>query len=445
MREDDGHENDGHVGAAGTGGERAAAPGRGRVGAAATLAAVMVSASLMQFALGALAPFLQEEFGLDHTGLGLVVACYYLAASGLSPVMGRLTGAVGGWRGMLVAASLGAAGTAVTAAATTLAGLLVGIVLAGAAAATANPATNLSIVGMRPPHAALVGVKQAGVQAAAFLAGATLPAVALGASWRVALVCCTAWCVLSLPLLAWSGGRLGRGGGPPRGDAPAGRRATRGPLVRLGCFAALMGAGAAGLNTFLVVYAHEEIGVDVRVAGAQFALVGLVAMGSRVAWPLLADRSPRPAHRGMVLLRLCAAGAAVAVGLVLLAKVAGPAALWGAAAFAGLSSASWNGLAMLVVMHLSGPVAVARASARVQGAFFLGLMLSPLVFGALADRFGGHAYGWLWCAACFLTATLVLRPRAALAAGPGGDGPPPSGTAAAAGRNPGDSRSVSRT
>ncbi|UED87499.1 MFS transporter [Streptomyces profundus] len=369
------------------------------------LAAVMVSASLTQFLLGALGPFLLAEFRLEPSALGLLTACYYLAAAGLSPLMGRLVAALGGVGGMLLSAGLGAAGTALLAGSTGLGWLIAGLLIAGAAAAAANPATNLVIVALPRPHGSLIGIKQSGVQAAAFLTGALLPAVALGLGWRAAVLCCTGGCLLALALVLTRRAALGAGRPARRGaDARPGRAARRPWLTPLTGYAALMGAGAASVNTYLVVYGHQRLGLDIRVAGAQFALVGLVAVVARICLPLVADRSPGPAVRGLAMLRDLACGATVAALVIAGAPGAGPWALWVGAVLAGLSSASWNGIAMLVVVHDSRPDAVPAASARVQGAFFLGLMLSPLVFGGLLAGFGSYLAGWLWTAGCFLAA-----------------------------------------
>lgn len=374
------------------------------------LAAVMVSASLTQFLLGALGPFLLAEFRLGPSALGLLTACYYLVAAGLSPLMGRWVAALGGFGGLLLSVGLGAAGTALLAGSTALGWLVAGLLIAGGAAAAANPATNLVIVAMPAPHGPLIGIKQSGVQAAAFLTGALLPAVALGLGWRAAVLCCTGGCLLTLPLVLTRRAALG-GGRParPRVPRPSGGPARRPWLAPLTGYAALMGAGAASVNTYLVVYAHQRVGLDVRVAGAQFALVGLVAVAARIGLPLLAERSARPATRGLAMLRDAACGATAAALVIAVAQGVGPWLLWAGAVLAGLSSASWNGLAMLVVVHDSHPDAVPAASARVQGAFFFGLMLSPLVFGGLLAGFDSYAPGWLWTGGCFLAAVPLAR------------------------------------
>ncbi|MDO3384227.1 hypothetical protein QWI17_00060, partial [Gilvimarinus sp. SDUM040013] len=68
----------------------------------------------------------------------------------------------------------------------------------GVAQALANPATNQAIAqAVDAPRASLVGIKQAGVQASALLAGLALPVLSQALGWRMALGC---WAPLALLL-----------------------------------------------------------------------------------------------------------------------------------------------------------------------------------------------------------------------------------------------------
>ena len=67
--------------------------------------------------------------------------------------------------------------------------LLVALAVTGLAQALANPATNLLVADRVPgPQRALaIGVKQSGVQLAAFAAGLALPPLAAVAGWRAGM------------------------------------------------------------------------------------------------------------------------------------------------------------------------------------------------------------------------------------------------------------------
>ena len=75
----------------------------------------------------------------------------------------------------------------------------------------------------------------------------------------------------------------------------------------------------------------------------------------------------------------------------------------------GLSSASWNALAMLLV--ISGTKAeTVRASGRVLSGFYIGLAITPPIFGSVVDRFG-YTPGWLLTAGAFACSALVVTGR----------------------------------
>jgi MFS family permease len=391
-----------------------------RVGTAAALAAIMIVPSLMQFALGTLGPFLTAEFGLSRVQLGLVTGAYYCAAAGLSPIMGYWVGALGARAAMMLTVVLAGLGVAGVSASTTLTAVLASVLVGGAATAVANPATNLAISALPRPHAVLIGVKQSGVQAAALIAGALLPAVALATDWRTAFLACAALCVLALPALAAAPG------GVPQSRIRSPQHAdSLSNVTRLSIYSALMGAGMATMNTYLVLYAHERVNMAVGVAGSLVAVVGVCAVLGRINGAMVVERAASAERTGIRMLRRMSLAAVGATVVIALAERLGAAALWLGVVTIGLSAAAFNGVAMLVVIRTAKAGSVARASARVQGAFFGGLFLSPPVFGLLVDTLHSYTLGWAWTALCFGVAAKVMSTTKVDAAGARDDQPCP--------------------
>ncbi|HEX6447223.1 MAG TPA: MFS transporter [Streptosporangiales bacterium] len=383
-----------------------------RIGIAAGLAVIMTVPSLTQFALGALAPFLTAEYHLTPSTLGTVTSAYYLAAAGLSPLMGRWVNRLGTRGALFVTVALGWAGSLAFASAPAFAVVLLSVFVAGAATAMANPATNVAISALPRPHAALVGVKQSGVQVAASIAGAVLPVVAVGHGWRTAVLSCSVGfavglvAVLIMPLAK-----------PSQVVAQTSRDAAPAPGARrLALFAGLMGCGIAATNVYLVLYAHVRTHMDVRLAGALLATVGFVAIGARIVYTLVAERVSAPDRTGMRMLRAMAVVAVAATALVAFAPSLGTSALWVGAVAIGMSAAAFNGVLMLVVIRTNKTTSTARTSGLVQAFFFGGLLVSPPVFGFLVDVTGSYAYGWAWAALCLVAAAVVIPSGRALAA-----------------------------
>lgn len=385
-----------------------------RIGIAAGLAIIMTVPSLTQFALGALAPFLTAEYHLTPSTLGVVTSVYYLAAAVLSPLMGRWVNPLGTRGALLVTVALGWAGSLAFASAPVFAVMLVSVFVAGGATAMANPATNVAISALPRPHAALVGVKQSGVQVAASIAGAVLPVIAVGYGWRTAVLSCSVGfavglvAVLIMPLAKPSQVVSATSGEP---KPTAGAR-------RLALFAGLMGCGIAATNVYLVLYAHVSTHMDVRLAGALLATVGFVAIGARIVFTLVVERARAPDLTGMRTLRAMAVVAVAATALVAFAPRIGTAALWVGAVATGMSAAAFNGVLMLVVIRTSKTTSTARTSGLVQAYFFGGLLVSPPVFGFVVDMTGSYAYGWAWAALCLMGAATVIPSSRALASAP---------------------------
>ena len=173
--------------------------------------------------------------------------------------------------------------------------MVLALTVCGIAQALANPVTNLLIAERVEPafKAAVVGLKQSGVQVSALFAGALLPGLALGFGWRGALAC------LLLPalLLAVLGPRVA-----PAASArkPLSLRVAR-PTARLAVLMSIqlcVGVVLSSFVTFLGVFAAGQ-GMSATAIGgliAGFGVMGIVArtlltpLGARMAdesWLLL--------------------------------------------------------------------------------------------------------------------------------------------------------------
>lgn len=381
------------------------AAGRFRLGV--LLTGVMVTSNLIVFALGALGPLLVADLSVSRADLGLLASTYYLCAAAGSALLGGLVGRAGARRSTAFMLGLGTVAATWLAAADSYGWFFLGLALGGVVAALANPATNLALSAVPGRLGVLVGSKQSGVQGGALLAGSLLPPVAVVWGWQAAFVVCAGCyllCFTGLPLLTGA-----RPAPAPPGAATGSRPAG---LVPLAAYAGCMGAGTSTVTTYLALYGHEVVGLSVRVAGSLLAVVGAVAVLARIAWSVLAERASRPV-RGWLLAGI--AGIAVAAaGVLSLGRIGGPVVLWAGTLLVGVSAAAWNGVVMLMVIRDLPAERTAVVSGRVQAAFFVGLCVSPPLFGVLVDRYGGYGAGWGWSGLCFLAAgvaALLTRTR----------------------------------
>jgi predicted MFS family arabinose efflux permease len=384
------------------------------------LALAMASGTYAGYAFGVLGPSIIDEFAISRFQLGLLTTCFFLVGGPLSLVAGRATDRFGARRVMLIAFAISGLAIAAMALAPAYPAMLLAAGLAGLALATGNPVTNKLIADQLPPgqRGLVMGSKQAGVQVGAFLAGALLAPLAAQVGWRSAL----GWSALvpvAALLMAWVLLPRERG---PHADHDAERAAPGGGLpigIRwLAAYAFLMGSGVASVNAYLPLYLVERGGATQELAGAVVATIGLVGIGSRVAWGWASERMPTFS----LPLLLLGIGAVVAIGLVIAVERIGLWVAWPAAVLFGATAVTWNAVGMLAVISESGSRLAGRASGVVTFGFYIGFVGSPMVFGLLVDNLDSYALAWLLVALVFAAtaaAVLAWRRVAALAVSDG--------------------------
>jgi MFS family permease len=362
----------------------------------------MAASTAVQFIFGVLASFLLDDFGISRSRLGLLTTVAFLVGALGSIPAGRLVDRIGGRRVQIGSLAVIGLASLTMGGAPSFGVLLVGAALTGGALATCNPTTNKLIAAHTEPgqRGVVMGIKQAGVQAGAFLIGTLIPLAALAWGWRAALLA-----TIAVPVVAAAATRMIV---PPDAatdlaDAPALRRPLPAPVLWLTAYAALMGAGVAAFAAYVPLYAQEAIGMSLGAAGLVTGLVGLIGIASRIAWAWAAERTGRFSAP----LTLLGAGSVAAAVLVLSAEALGAPALWAGAVLFGATAISWNAIGMLAVLVEVGSQDAGRASGLVQTGFYAGFVASPILFGYSVDVTGGYGPGWTAIAGVFVVAAAV--------------------------------------
>ncbi len=378
----------------------------GRMVAAAT-ATMAVSLSLL-FVLATVGPLLVDELGMERSVLGAVVAVAY----GIAVLMWRPAASVAERlhprAAMTLTAVLSALALALVAVASGTFELVLAGLIAGAAQALANPATNLAIVQSLPEgrsRATAVGTKQAGVPLGALLAGAALPSAAGQWGWRAA-VGAAALVALVVVVVVLSSVPRALGGSVPQVSVIPGTTmpSVRDPALALLCgFQLLLGAGVAAVNTYLPLFATEALATTPEVAGTLTLAVGATGITARV---VLTRRSAGPGRADSALGQLTAIASLGALALAA-APGSGTWLAWVGALLVGGTAVAANAVAMLVVIQAYPPPATARASGIVSAGFFAGFAIGPPLFGLLVDATPRYALGWTVVACVLGVATLV--------------------------------------
>ncbi len=343
------------------------------------------SVTLPVFLTGALAVQVRQSLHFSVTGLGVLVASFFAAASLVSVFAGALAERLGGERIMRACAlSVALLLFGIAAFGRSYPAMLVFLVLAGFTNGTMQPAVNLFVIDAVPPgrRGFALGVKQAAIPVSTLFAGLAVPAIALTIGWEYAYA--FAGVVALLVLAAVPPGRstgIVRSGG----DARNRPRIALAPIITLAAAMAL-GAGAANaLGAFLVENAVHT-GFSPSDAGLVAAFGSACGLVSRLVGGAMADRRGGrhlPVIAGMV--GLGAVGyAALALQnywLVIPATAIAYAAGWG-----------WNGVFNFAII-VNHPGAEGRATGTTQAGAFIGSVVGPLAFGYAVDHL---SFAWAW-------------------------------------------------
>jgi len=359
-----------------------------RIGLGTVLVTAMASATYLAAGLGVIATFLLDDLGISRTQVGALISGTIIVAAVASPLAGGLTDNLGG-KGAVsvvyVASAFGFVGVAISPHYWVM---FIPVVAAAIGQAAANPATNKLIALHAPPgrRGILTGIKQSGVQAGIFLGGALVPAAALAFGWRLTLALVAVVPIAGL-VVAWLVLPTDRPSVEERPDV-TGTMLTP-AIMFLAVYGGLMGFGAA--YTFLIpLFAEEALGLSETVAGFSAGVVGLTALFARITWARVAEKTDR---FGLTLF-LLALGSMGATAVLMSATSVGVSLLWLGVVMTGLSSSSWNSVAMLAVIHHAGDARAGRGSGIVMLGFLVGLGVAPPIMGWTVDEFG--TYLWVW-------------------------------------------------
>jgi MFS family permease len=397
-------------------------PGAGRVIATAALA--LICAALPVFLLGALAPRVGRDLGVDEGEIGLLVSVFFLSSAVASLPGGHVTDRIGSTAALRLAAGIaGLAGLGIAWFGTSYGALLAMFVVAGTAVPMADTGGARAIssgVPLRRQGIAFGG-KEASIPVASMLAGIAVPILGAQFGWRPAYVVAAVFAAIVVFLVPRGLDRSGPGtpvpsakavrddalgAGHPGGDASGARH----PGVEV--------SGSADSEVPPVAEGVADIAAGSDEPGLDPARGAPEPENSA---PTSADR------RTIVALTLLAAGA----GLGSAAGNTAPTFLVSSAVSAGITESSAGVLlavaatAGVVSRLLAGVVADRRGGAERR------IMFSLLVIGAVGTAilaFGGPSLtllgallafggGWGWTGLAFFAAVRLLPDRPARAAG----------------------------
>ncbi|MDF1604510.1 MFS transporter [Nocardioides sp. YIM 152315] len=351
--------------------------------------AVMVSAAIPPFAVGAVAVQVGRAVNFSAADLGIGVAAYYLVSALLSPTGGALVVRFGPVACMRVATAAATLGIVAIATAPSGTVIVAALAVLGVPNAVVQPCANQVLVTIPARAQGLsFGLVQSAIPLSTLIAGALLALFGSGETWRVAMWVVVGITVLAQLVIGWA--RTTAAVHDDATAAPADLPALGGrPLLALLVVAAFAGSAAATtLPAFLA-----STGDDAGLAPGGIALAQVVGSTAcavtRIAVSHRAGSHPGPANLLTVAVLVLAGGA----GFVLLSLSTVGGLVFGLGALLAYTCGwGWNGLFNLAITK-ARPGRVAATTGLTQGGIFLGGAAGPFLFSRLLEV-GGYRLAW---------------------------------------------------
>lgn len=338
---------------------------------------------LPAFLVGALSLQMRQDIDITPAQFGLVASVFFLMSALASLPLGRVVQRWGSVNSLRLAGLLSFAGyLAIGLVVQSWRGLFVSLGVVGCANAIVHPAGNLAISqGVSAARGLAFGVKQAAVPMATLIAGIAVPVAALVVPWQTVFIVAGFGTVIAglltstiktLPVDVIS--RRVRASG------------QRGNVVMLPLIMVAIGGGlgAAAVNAFSIFFvpAAVSIGWSEIGAGRMLFVSSLLAITLRIVIGAVADRLHSDGMLGIV--------ACTAVGAVtfLTMGFSQQSAFFATVLIVGFAIGwSWQGLFQFTVA-IKNENQTAVATSISQTGVWVGGVLGPLSFGAIADRYG---------------------------------------------------------
>ena len=363
------------------------------------------------------APAISEATGLGISLVGVYTAIMYVASTLSAGASGSFIQRYGALRVSQAALILMGLGLVFSWPSWATLFALTAFVI-GAGSAVSTPASSDILGRYCPPRRAplIFSIKQTGVPVGGMLAGVLVPAFTIALGWEGAFLACGAMCLVLAFLLQPLRAEFDQYRSPShRITMRAVVHTVRAVLVhRRLRELALCSVSWVGLQAiygaFLFAFLADGLGYPPETAGWVFAAGNAAAIGARILWGWIAGRFVNARFLlGWLAVVMAVASIATAFfgpGWPLLAIAAV------AVVYAG-TAISWHGVLLAEIARLSP---VDRIGAMTGGVLLFtstGIMVYPLIYGAILEATGSYAPGFVVAAipALYTGLRMLLRQR----------------------------------
>ncbi len=365
----------------------------------------------------ALFPAVLQDFTISRGEAGLYTSFFFVSATAAALFAGRAIDRLGAKSGLLVGVSCVGVFMALHAASPSYWLLLALAFTAGAGFSAITPAVNLGVMEAvsEGRRALYMGLAHSGGAVGGFLGAVLLPLAGVLAGWRAAVMISGTFALLMGLLI-----KLFYQGGAGAGAADLAQRPRLTQvlhslgrdkrLLHLGLFGFCLGLTMSAVSTHFALFLHQDLGLSDTWAGVGLGALLLGGIVGPPSWGWLSDAVlKRDRRRGLSLLGVTGAAMCLLFGLVgSVMQVPFPLLLLLSVAL-GVVSFSGPGLYFTTISEMApaGSTGVASGVALIFAR--VGIVISPPLFGALADHTDTYQASWLALSAAILALTFVYR------------------------------------
>lgn len=376
--------------------------------------AIQAMVSLVAVTVPVLAPSAAPDIGISATSIGIYVSLMYFGCMLSSLWSGDFIlryGALRVSQACLIFCGIGLMLTAFG----TIPAMIASALVIGFGYGPITPASSHILSKNSPARlmSFIFSVKQTGVPLGGALAGAVVPILVISAGWQNATL--TIGIISILLAIAFNPiqSKFDHDRQPDRRvslkgvSKPLKMVLSHRGLSHLAIISFLYVGLQLCLFSYLVIYLTNDIGMSFVAAGFTLSAAQISGTIGRILWGIMADRYVRP----RLLLGLLGIG--MAIGAVATAAIS-PA--WPSYTvvliiiFFGTTAIGWNGVYLAEAARLSPPGHVGGATGATLFFTYLGVVIGPPIFAAVASATNSYSMAFLFFAvlttACGITAIL---------------------------------------
>jgi sugar phosphate permease len=371
------------------------------------------TASLVTQGIPTLGPFIQKEFNLTRTLLGIIIALINIGSVFTLAVAGKIVDRFGEKLAIGIGGTLVGLTIMGMVFANTIYSVLVLVFISGLWYASATPGGSKAIMIWFPERqrGMAMGIRQTGIPLGGMLAAVILSPLATWYGWRFALF--IAGFVAILGSAIWyifykepAEQNRTRNRRISSIGTPLSQILFNPNFICISLFSIALAISQSASISYLILFSMEVLNLSLATGSYLLALTQMAGVLGRIMWGVLSDRCFH-GKRQIILAAILLMSAAATLMLAFLSHNSPFWLIVIVIVLMGFSSIGWNGMFITYVSELGGHENTGSAVGLALTASQIGFIVGPPLFGLLVDISNSYRVGWATLSG-LLWASLVL-------------------------------------